>query len=45
VGAGGRVETLVVRMRDRGLVIVPVQCVETVQLRERRIFLTEPESV
>ena len=45
VGAGGRVETLVVRMRDRGLVIVPVQCVEAVLLRERRIFLAEPESV
>jgi hypothetical protein len=45
VGAGGRVEILVVRMRNSGLVIVPVQRVETVLHQERRIFLTELESV
>jgi hypothetical protein len=32
-------------MRNSGLVIVPVQRVETVLHHERRIFLTELESV
>jgi hypothetical protein len=41
VGDGGSVETLVVRVRDRGLVFVPVQRVETVLPDEKRIVLTE----
>jgi hypothetical protein len=42
VGEGGQMEILVVRMRGRGLVIVPVQRVEAVLHDEKRIFLTEP---
>jgi hypothetical protein len=42
MGEGGQMEILVVRMRGRGLVIVPVQRVEAVLHDEKRIFLTEP---
>ena len=41
VGEAGQMEILVVRTRDRGLVIVPVQRIKAVRHHERRILLTE----